>query len=254
MSGERFKDSVETEQEAFVASEQMAEWLSEYVTGVVESTRASNTVPLLTADRLSTLFGEVSIDEGLMHFRAIYQVIGDAHRFNCLMFVAGYSAKALQIFADSNFHESVAELQKRASVFAHTPVATLFDVNQSTSPVPNDRVEDTGAQQSDGSFSDLSWQEDALCGQTDLEAFFPEKGGSTREAKKVCALCDVREQCLNYALANNERFGIWGGFSERERHKLKKRGLTAIQAITEDVENKQLNSRQARGACLEASA
>jgi WhiB family redox-sensing transcriptional regulator len=54
-----------------------------------------------------------------------------------------------------------------------------------------------------------SWQERALCAQTDPEAFFPEKGGSTRDAKKVC-------------LANDERFGIWGGLSERERRRLKR--------------------------------
>jgi len=69
----------------------------------------------------------------------------------------------------------------------------------------------------------LSWQERALCAQTDPEAFFPEKGGSTREAKKVCVSCEVRAECLEYALANDERFGIWGGLSERERRKLKRR-------------------------------
>lgn len=69
----------------------------------------------------------------------------------------------------------------------------------------------------------LGWQERALCAQTDPEAFFPEKGGSTREAKKVCQRCDVRAECLEYALANDERFGIWGGLSERERRKLRKR-------------------------------
>ena len=71
----------------------------------------------------------------------------------------------------------------------------------------------------------LSWQERSLCAQTDPEAFFPEKGGSTREAKKVCVGCDVRPECLEYALANDERFGIWGGLSERERRKLKKRAV-----------------------------
>jgi WhiB family transcriptional regulator, redox-sensing transcriptional regulator len=71
----------------------------------------------------------------------------------------------------------------------------------------------------------LGWQERALCAQTDPEAFFPEKGGSTREAKKVCLSCDVRGDCLEYALANDERFGIWGGLSERERRKLKKRAV-----------------------------
>ncbi len=69
---------------------------------------------------------------------------------------------------------------------------------------------------------ELSWQDQALCAQTDPEAFFPEKGGSTREAKRVCASCDVRSDCLEYALANDERFGIWGGMSERERRRLKK--------------------------------
>lgn len=69
----------------------------------------------------------------------------------------------------------------------------------------------------------LSWQTDALCAQTDPEAFFPEKGGSTRDAKRICGTCDVRSECLEYALQNDERFGIWGGLSERERRKIKRR-------------------------------
>lgn len=68
----------------------------------------------------------------------------------------------------------------------------------------------------------LSWQADALCAQTDPEAFFPEKGGSTREAKRICDGCEVRSECLDYALANDERFGIWGGLSERERRRLRR--------------------------------
>ena len=72
---------------------------------------------------------------------------------------------------------------------------------------------------------ELTWQERALCAQTDPEAFFPEKGGSTREAKKVCVSCEVRAECLEYALENDERFGIWGGLSERERRKLKRRAV-----------------------------
>ncbi|MFP3578616.1 MULTISPECIES: WhiB family transcriptional regulator [unclassified Arthrobacter] len=79
-----------------------------------------------------------------------------------------------------------------------------------------------------GDFDDegeLGWQTDALCAQTDPEAFFPEKGGSTRDAKKVCGACNVRSQCLEYALTNDERFGIWGGLSERERRRLRKRAV-----------------------------
>ncbi|SDO88496.1 transcription factor WhiB [Actinopolyspora xinjiangensis] len=69
---------------------------------------------------------------------------------------------------------------------------------------------------------DQDWQERALCAQTDPEAFFPEKGGSTREAKRICAGCEVRSECLEYALEHDERFGIWGGLSERERRRLKR--------------------------------
>ena len=71
----------------------------------------------------------------------------------------------------------------------------------------------------------LAWQTDALCAQTDPEAFFPEKGGSTRDAKRICSTCDVRSECLEYALQNDERFVIWGGLSERERRKLKRRAV-----------------------------
>lgn len=69
------------------------------------------------------------------------------------------------------------------------------------------------------------WQERALCAQTDPESFFPEKGGSTREAKRICLGCEVRAECLEYALAHDERFGIWGGLSERERRKLKHKAV-----------------------------
>ena len=68
----------------------------------------------------------------------------------------------------------------------------------------------------------LAWQDRALCAQTDPEAFFPEKGGSTREAKRVCAKCEVRQDCLDYALEHDERFGIWGGLSERDRRRMRR--------------------------------
>ena len=74
-----------------------------------------------------------------------------------------------------------------------------------------------------GPADEQDWHGRALCAQTDPEAFFPEKGGSTRDAKKICGSCEVRARCLEYALHNDERFGIWGGLSERERRKLRKR-------------------------------
>ena len=74
----------------------------------------------------------------------------------------------------------------------------------------------------DADAEEAGWQERALCAQTDPESFYPEKGGSTREAKKVCLSCEVVGKCLKYALENNERFGVWGGLTERERRKLMK--------------------------------
>jgi WhiB family redox-sensing transcriptional regulator len=75
-----------------------------------------------------------------------------------------------------------------------------------------------------------AWRADALCAETDPEAFFPEKGGSTRDAKRVCAGCPVRAECLEFALASDERFGIWGGLSERERRRLRQRRAGSISA------------------------
>jgi WhiB family redox-sensing transcriptional regulator len=74
------------------------------------------------------------------------------------------------------------------------------------------------------------WRQDALCAETDPEAFFPEKGGSTREAKRVCSGCSVRVECLESALTNDERFGIWGGLSERERRRLRLMRRDAVSA------------------------
>jgi WhiB family redox-sensing transcriptional regulator len=88
---------------------------------------------------------------------------------------------------------------------------------------------------SDGVAPDASgrWQERANCLGVDPDLFFPERGASTREAKGVCKGCEVRLECLEYALAQGEKFGIWGGLSERERRRvrrqraLERRGLAA---------------------------
>jgi WhiB family redox-sensing transcriptional regulator len=65
-----------------------------------------------------------------------------------------------------------------------------------------------------------SWVDEAVCAQTDPDTFFPEKGGSTRQAKAICLGCPVRQRCLDWALQHEERFGIWGGKSERERRRM----------------------------------
>lgn len=75
------------------------------------------------------------------------------------------------------------------------------------------------------------WQNRANCMGVDPDLFFPERGASTREAKAVCRGCVVREDCLDYALANGEKFGIWGGLSERERRRLRRERALRRQAV-----------------------
>lgn len=78
--------------------------------------------------------------------------------------------------------------------------------------------------------------EDALCNQTDPEVFFPEKGESTRDAKRVCGACWVRSACLDYALQNDEQYGVWGGLSKKERDAEKRRREQVAQEAIELVD------------------
>ena len=73
-----------------------------------------------------------------------------------------------------------------------------------------------------------NWQDEANCLGVDPDLFFPERGASTREAKEVCRGCVVRGDCLEYALVNGEKFGIWGGLSERERRRLRRQRAQAV--------------------------
>ena len=77
-----------------------------------------------------------------------------------------------------------------------------------------------------------AWQRKANCMGVDPDLFFPERGASTKEAKEVCRGCVVREDCLEYALANGEKFGIWGGLSERERRRVRRARALARRAAT----------------------
>lgn len=107
------------------------------------------------------------------------------------------------------------------------------------------------------------WRNEGLCSQTDPESFYPEKGESTKDAKKICTGCEVRAQCLDYALTHDERFGVWGGLSERERNRINRQRGTSRQATTPTGGPKcgtpnGVKSHAARGerachACLDAT-
>jgi WhiB family redox-sensing transcriptional regulator len=74
------------------------------------------------------------------------------------------------------------------------------------------------------------WRELSACRDSDPEIFFPI--GTTgpaveliSKAKTICTQCSVREECLQYALESNQESGVWGGYAEDERRRLRKRWL-----------------------------
>jgi WhiB family redox-sensing transcriptional regulator len=67
-----------------------------------------------------------------------------------------------------------------------------------------------------------AWRDDALCRETDPEAFYPDRGESAQEALSVCRRCPVTAECLAFALAHDERFGVWGGTTEADRQRLRR--------------------------------
>ncbi len=76
----------------------------------------------------------------------------------------------------------------------------------------------------------LSWQDYANCRGADADLFFPERGASTRKAKAICTACEVKDECLDFAIQNGEKFGIWGGMSERERRRVRRARTVARRA------------------------
>lgn len=66
------------------------------------------------------------------------------------------------------------------------------------------------------------WMARGACAGVTANLFYPERGADTRGAKEVCRGCEVRHDCLDYAMVNGEKHGIWGGLSERERRRLRR--------------------------------
>lgn len=79
---------------------------------------------------------------------------------------------------------------------------------------------------------ELSWQDYANCRGADADLFFPERGASTRKAKSICGECQVRAECLDFAIEIGEKFGIWGGMSERERRKVRRERQIAARRVS----------------------
>lgn len=78
--------------------------------------------------------------------------------------------------------------------------------------------------------TDTSWMRKARCADEDAELFFKDVGqGSVlptaqiEQAKTICHRCDVREECLEYAMRNDIDHGIWGGLVPKERQRLRRK-------------------------------
>jgi WhiB family transcriptional regulator, redox-sensing transcriptional regulator len=66
----------------------------------------------------------------------------------------------------------------------------------------------------------MNWREWARCKGVDPDIFYPPEEDEALEAKEICADCPVREVCLDFALSQREKLGVWGGMTERERRRM----------------------------------
>jgi WhiB family redox-sensing transcriptional regulator len=73
----------------------------------------------------------------------------------------------------------------------------------------------------------LDWKQKAACRALDTSMFFPDSEADADEAKAVCAICPVRQECLQFALDTRQHDGVWGGLTETERRRLRRRRSAA---------------------------
>jgi WhiB family transcriptional regulator, redox-sensing transcriptional regulator len=66
----------------------------------------------------------------------------------------------------------------------------------------------------------VNWRQRSACRGIDPEIFYPATDEEAEEAKAICAICPVRQMCLEHALAAREREGVWGGLTDRERRRV----------------------------------
>lgn len=75
----------------------------------------------------------------------------------------------------------------------------------------------------------MTWRERAACRGMVTDLWYPEASANAREVKAACAVCPVQAECLAFALDNGERFGVWGGKSEKQRRRLRSERYRALQ-------------------------
>lgn len=79
-----------------------------------------------------------------------------------------------------------------------------------------------------GLVRDAAWLDSAACTPDDGDKFFSDGKKSAPDALALCHDCSVRAECLDFALANDERFGVWGGTTPEQRRRLMRRGTRRL--------------------------
>ena len=79
-------------------------------------------------------------------------------------------------------------------------------------------------------FRNMTWRDEAACRDEDTAIFFPVNDAGASRAAAICAVCPVREQCLEFALQTRQSDGVWGGLTEPERRRVRRQRQAAARA------------------------
>lgn len=254
------KDFFDYKSEVFIDAVKMNDWFPDYLFGVID---VPGSLPQLVQQRLFRQFGEGDPVTQIQVVRDSLMLFEDDHRANLASYFCGFPDEILELQALTDVQESISTLDAllppakvsnriiRTKKESNVTSIAKGKIKKTATPITSDDSYSTARIESvelayqrsltreeaaalTGAAVSAIWTAEAICAQADPEAFFPEKGGSTRAAKTVCRICEVRVECLAEALENDERFGIWGGFSERERRKIK--GTIGKRAYSEVAE------------------
>lgn len=211
----------------------MTGWFPDYLHGILDQ---PGYLPNLAIKRLKLLFGEGDPTKHIEFVRDTLMAVDPEHQDTLFSYFSGFPMGALDVMLgeDASLEKSLAQYDAYVKEVRppevqygsqkDTPITTFIGRSAISTRFISSHLIDPKQQvvPEVDIVEPFEWMTDAFCTQVDPEPFFPEKGGSTRQAKSICAQCTVTDQCLDFAMQNDERFGIWGGLSERERRKLGK--------------------------------
>ena len=219
---------------------EMSEWFPDYMFGAIDEPGA---LPQMTRSRLRRHFGD-DFEGGLRLVCDEIPMMDPDMQPDVAAYICGFPKNDLEAMLENQIGKVILELDKAFPPIKKDPKPSAQPGSLSTRRPSISYVPTNSAPAQPNHAGVMPWADYALCAQTNPEAFFPEKGGSTREAKQTCYKCETRAQCLIGALATNEEFGIWGGFSRSERNAMLKSNEKAGGMLTlEEVAEKAIQDQ-----------